>query len=53
MGGYSNLGYKAVNKINLSGDDAKSVIQDIRDSIQVLTTDDLDNMRNPMYQFMI
>lgn len=53
MGGYSNVGYKAVRKIKLPDADAKSVIQDIRDSIQVMTTDDLNNMRNPMYQFMI
>lgn len=53
MGKYGNVGYIAVNKISLPDADAKSVIQDIRDSIQVLTTDELNNMRNPMYQFMI
>lgn len=52
MGNYSNIGYKPVNKIDLTGD-AKSTIQDIRDSIKVLSSDDLHSMRNPMYQFMI
>lgn len=53
MGGYNNVGYKPVNKIDLSSGDLRSTIQDIKDTMQVLSTEDLNSMRNPMYQFMI
>lgn len=53
MGKYNNVGYKHTDKINLDGCDLQDTLKDIRDSIQVLSTDDLNTMRNPMYQFMI
>lgn len=53
MGDYNNVGYKPTNKMNLSVQDQCSVIQDIKNSMQVLSTEDLNSMRNPMYQFMI
>lgn len=53
MGSYNSVGYKPVNKIDLSGKDPHSTIQDIKDTMHVLSTEDLNSMRNPMYQFMI
>lgn len=46
MGNYNSVGYKPVNKINMSDNDSRTTIQDIKDTMQVLSTEELNSMRN-------
>ena len=53
MGNLNNTGYKPVNKLQNIGSDAKNVLHDLKDTLEVLSSDDLASMRNPKYEYVI
>ena len=53
MGELKNTGYKPVNKLQNLGSNAKTTLHDLKDTLEVLSSEDLVSMRNPKYDYVI
>ena len=53
MGELKNTGYKPVKKLQNIGSDAKTALRDLKDTLEVLSSEDLASMRNPKYDYVI
>lgn len=53
MGELNNTGYKVINKLQGVGGDTKDVLQDLKDTLEVLSSEDLASMRNSKYEYLI
>ena len=53
MGNLNNTGYKPVSKLQNIGSDAKTVLHDLKDTLEVLSSDNLASIRNHKYEYVI